>query len=71
MTSTIIHFVLIGLQSLRSERELVDAEITLYEQEKEAIKQVSGHLLSYLLATTDMQCYAIPLGRYCRVCFKN
>ena len=31
-----------GLQSLRSERELVEAEISLYEQEKEAIKQVSA-----------------------------
>lgn len=29
-----------GLQTLRSERELVEAEISLYEQEKEAIKQV-------------------------------
>ena len=44
--SRIVCPYLSGLQSLRSERELVDAEITLYEQEKEAIKQVSPRVKS-------------------------
>ena len=35
----------IELQQLRAERELVDAEITLYEQEKAAIKHVMNILI--------------------------